>query len=264
MVRLTRSTETQLNTHDLELALSNGHDPRTGSTSSTRQLRALLLSRSAVSNAKLSDTFQRIHHFASLTGGEDLIILFLLNPPTGSTFVSAKELTKESGGDVAEAEAIAAYSKLQAELSNHSEIPYIPVQPILKLDDLPETIEKQVSPTKGKLQMRKPLAKSIELLRICTVNPPMAEQTAYFLSDIFVDLNDLASACLIISSVPSSSSPSARAAAFHSSRLSEFESMMNTEISDSSAAAKLKRLRDLAGEQECQDIIDFWKDEWLI
>jgi hypothetical protein len=224
----------------------------------------LLLSRSAVSDAKLSDMFQRIQHFASLTGGEDLIIIFLLNPPTGSTFVSARKLTKDSDRDVAEEQAIAAYSKLEAELINHSEIPYIAVRPILKLDDLPEAIAKQMSSTKGKLQMRKPLAKSIELLRLCTANPPMSEQTAYLLTDIFADLNALASACFTISSVPNSSSPSARAAAFQYSHISDFDPSTSTQTSGNCAAARLKRLRDLVGEQECQDIIDFWNDERLI
>lgn len=224
----------------------------------------MLFSRSSVSDATLSETVQRIQHFASLTGGEDLIIIFLLNPPTGSTFVSAKELTKNSDRDFAEGEAIAAYSKLEAELINHSEIPYIALRPILKLDDLPETIAKQMSSMKGKLQMRKPLARSIELLRLCTANPPMSEQTAYLLTDIFADLNDLATACFTISSVPSSGSPSARAAAFQSSHISDFEPSTSTQTSGNRAAARLKRLRDLVGEQECQEIIDFWKDEWLI
>jgi hypothetical protein len=224
----------------------------------------LLLSRSAVSDVKLYDTFKRIQHFASLTGVEDLLIVYLLNTPPTSSFVSAKELTKNTSDDSTPADAIAAYSKLQAEMINCTEMSYIPIRPISKLDDLSDTIMKHVSALKADPRKHETLSKSFELLKLCTANPPMAEQTAYLLSDLFADFRDLAAACSTVTYAPSSSSPSARAAAFQSGSVYGNSIDMSTPSSDSTAAGKLKTLRDLVGEQECQDVIDFWKEEWLV
>ena len=258
---LTVKVETQLETHDLEVPLQSQTDARTGHTISTRQLRALLLSRSAVADEKLRATFERIEHFASLTGGEDLVFIFLLNPPPASTFVSAKDLSEANNNDMADTDAIAAYSKLQAELINHADIPHIPVLPILTVANLSETISKHTTALQSQPpKQRAPATSSFSLLKLCTANPPMSEQTAYVLSDLFKDLKDLAFACSTVSSAPNSSSPSARAAGFPSS----FSYDINTQSSDSNAASRLKRLRDLIGEQECHDIIDFWKEEWTL
>ena len=229
-----------------------------------RQLRALLLSRSAVSDVKLYDTLKRIQHFASLTGGEDILIVYLLNTPPGSSFVSAKELNKDTSDDSTPADAIAAYSKLQAEMIICTETSYIPIRPISRLDDLSDTILKHVSALKVEPRKQETLSKSFELLKLCTANPPMADQTAYLLSDLFADFKDLAAACSTVTGAPSSSSPSARAAAFQSSGVYGINIDTSTPNLDSTAAENLKTLRDLVGEQECQDVIDFWKEEWLV
>lgn len=227
-------------------------------------LRVLLLSRSAVSDLKLKETLDRIQHFSPLTGGQDLVIVFLLSAPKDTSFTSAKELTRNTISDAAEEDAIVAYSRLQAEMVNLAEIPYIPIRPIITMNELPTTIEKHVAASKAQPPKAKPSSTPFELLKLCTANPPMSESTAYIISEIFADLKDLSSACSVISSAPNSSSPSARASAFQSSQIYDFDTVLSTQSTGSDAARKLKRLRDLVGEQECQDIIDFWKEEWLL
>ena len=239
-------------------------DVRTGNSSSMRQLRAFLLSSSAISASKLVNTLQRLQHFASLTGGGDLLIVYLLNKPPASSFVSAKELTRDTNDDSAPPDAVAAYSKLQAEMINCTETSYIPIRPISKLDDLSDTIIKHVSVLKTGPRKQETQSKPFDLLKLCTANPPMTEQTAYVLSDLFADLKNVSAACSTVTCAPRSSSPSATAAAFESSGV--YGLSMDSRISNSkrTAAGKLRNLRDLVGEQECQDVLDFWKEEWLV
>jgi hypothetical protein len=262
-LELTRTTsESQLKTHDIEVPIENGIDPRIGNAPPARLLRVLLLSRSAVNDAKLKETMERIQHFALLTGGQHLLILFLLNPPEDASFTTAKKLTKNDVNP-AGADAILAYSKLQAEMIGQAGITHIPIRPILDIDELQTTIEKHITTSKTQATRAKPASTSFELLKFCTVNPPMSHQAAYIISDIFTDLKDLASACSVISSAPNSSSPSACVSAFQSSQTYDLNHGSGTESTDSGAARKLKHLRDLVGEQECQDVIAFWKEEWL-
>lgn len=239
-------------------------DPNTGNTLANRRLRALLFDTASVSTKTIDDTFERIQHFASLTGGQDLVIVFLLNPPRDSSFISAKELAKASHDGIAQQDAIRAYSKIQAEMVNRPEIPYIPILPTSTLEGLSNILEKYIARVTSKTPEPKASTTPFALLQQCTANQPMSDQTAYNLTDIFSNLKDLAAACTSVSSAPNSSSPSARAASTQVSSINEFGTEFGTQSSDITAASKLKELRGLIGQQECQDIIDFWKEEWTV
>ncbi|KAI7369014.1 hypothetical protein KC336_g21052 [Hortaea werneckii] len=89
---------------------------------------------------------------------------------------------------------------------------------------------------------------------------------------------ELAAACTGISSAPQSSSPSARTAARAS--VAAGGQVQANDLLDGSATwtsrnassnfgdddgrRKLRQLRDLVGEKQCIEVIDFWKEEWLI
>ena len=239
-------------------------DPNTGNTLSTRQLRVLGFSPSAVQEAKLNETLDRIQHFVSLTGGEDLVIIFLLSAAAAGNFISAKTLVSNHDRDSTDADAIVDWSKLQAEMMNHRELPYVPILPLANLDELPQLLEKHITNiTRPRVKLR-PQATSIELLQLCTANPPMSLPTAYILSDLFASLEDLASTCLGVRSAPNSSSPTARAAASQLSGGPGLDNEMSVQHSDPTAFDKLRRLRNLVGEQECNEIFDFWKEEWMV
>ncbi|KAK4550133.1 hypothetical protein LTR36_003100 [Oleoguttula mirabilis] len=270
--------ESQLDTHDISLPVNSAVDPKTGNTVSTRQLRLLLLSSTSVSEVKLNDTIKRIRHFASLTGGQDLAIVFLLSQPQVTTFVSAKQLAVHGATTASttdDAEGVYAYSKVQAELMNKPDIPNIPVLPLASLEGLPALLRKHVANlthvhTQSHAAAATPVVASpFELLQLCTANPPMPQQTAYILSDLFPNIKVLAETCTSVTSAPSSSSPSARAAVLagmdESSQMGDPYglSTQGTEVSDS-AHGKLKTLRDLVGEQQCLDVVDFWREEWTV
>ncbi|KAK5120359.1 hypothetical protein LTR85_006298 [Meristemomyces frigidus] len=276
--RIDSVTESQLSTHDVSIPLSAVVDSRTGNALSTRHLRLLLLSRSAVAETKLDDTIKRIQHFASLTGGQDLAIVFLLAaPPAGSTFVSAKQLAVDTSSATAsndDTEGVYAYTRLQAVLVNHADIPNLPILPLADLEGLAALLKKHVANfTRARTpqaQGTTAVATPFELLQVCTANPPMSQQTAYVLSDLFANIKELAEACTSVTSAPNSSSPSARAAALAglggvSSQMDDpyGPSTQETGLSDG-AQGKLKKLRDLVGEQQCMDVVDFWREEWTV
>ncbi|KAI7549527.1 hypothetical protein KC331_g3738 [Hortaea werneckii] len=268
----------------------------TGHALAARQLRLLLLSLSAVAEAQLEVTIERIQRFASLTGGKDLAIVFLLaSPPTPAhptapivtnSFTTARQLAQQTAQLSAFSErenldGVMAWTKLQAELTNRSDIPYIPILPLTALDKLPQLLQKHVAAlniNSPSHPLPKHSAHTFDLLQQCTSNPPMDQQTAYCLSDVFANMAELATACTGISSVPQSSSPSARAAArasieansqFPANDLLEDPATWTSQdsssaVGDGDGRTKLKQLRDLVGEKQCIEVVDFWKEEWLI
>ncbi|OTA29373.1 hypothetical protein BTJ68_09877 [Hortaea werneckii EXF-2000] len=286
--------EKNLDTHDLILPLQPFLDPRTGHALAARQLRFLLLSSSAVAEAQLEATIERIQRFASLTGGKDLAIVFLLaSPPPpaqptapiiANSFTTAKKLAQQTAQLSADTErgnvdGVVAWTKLQAELTNRSDIPYIPILPLTALCQLPQLVQKHVAALNTPSHPApKQSVNTFDLLQQCTSNPPMDRQTAYCLSDLFVNMEELAAACTGISSAPQSSSPSARAAARASIEAGSYvqtDGLLDdplpwtsqngtSAIGDDGGRMKLKQMRDLVGEKQCIEVVDFWKEEWLI
>ena len=255
----------------------------------------LLLSSSATAEAQLETTIERIQRFASLTGGKDLAIVFLLACPPPlpaqataltitNSFTTARQLAQQTAELSAASErgnldGVIAWTKLQAELTNRPNIAYIPILPLTALDKLPQLLQKHVAALNSPSHpLPKQSAKTFDLLQHCTSTPPMDQQTAYCLSDIFVNVAELAAACTGVSSAPQSSSPSARAAARASieanshfpanDMLDDPATWTSQNVSsapgDDNGRMKLKQLRDLVGQKQCTEVVDFWKEEWLI
>lgn len=189
--------------------------------------------------------------------------------------MSAKQLAVDTAPVTTsnnDTEGVYAYSRLQAELMDRTDVPNVPILPLATLGGLATLLKKHVaSLTRARAPptTTAPSATAFEALQLCTANPPMPQQTAYILSDLFANIKELAEVCTSVSSAPNSSSPSARAAALTgvaaSSQMDDLygASTQGTEIGDS-AHVKLKRLRDLVGEQQCIDVVDFWKEEWTV
>ncbi|TKA83793.1 hypothetical protein B0A55_00058 [Friedmanniomyces simplex] len=256
--------QSQLETHDIAIPVEASVDPTSGTTITRRYLRYLLLAPSSVDPVKIEATLDRIQHFASLTGGQDLAIIFLLQPPPATSFIPAKQLLNSTNnGSSPETNGVYAYTLLQATLMDRSGIPYIPILPLATLASLPDLLKGHS--TSWARSLPKAISKPptpMDLLQLCTANPPMPQQTTYFLSDLFPNLRELAVACTSVSSAPASSSPSARAAAgLVSSQDTEILGL-GTQVSDAGGYGRLRRLRDLVGEQQCRDVVDFWQEEW--
>ncbi|KAH9815679.1 hypothetical protein Tdes44962_MAKER00925 [Teratosphaeria destructans] len=263
--------ESKLTTHDLSLPFS----PTIGTTTaSTRHHRFLLLSPSCVVNdAKLEETLERTHRFASLTGGQDLAIVFLLSPPKDTTFVSARAVNNHASGDAYPTAGLHASTKLQAILANRSDIPHLPILPLSTLSSLPGLLERYTAALVTHPHVAQPANQAVtgfSLLHLCTAAPGgrMPSQTAYIVSDIFPDFAALAGACTA-EDADRESSPSQRAGKDSGVGVSasQIERDLETdEDSDESGKVeeRLRRLRALVDRQEVRDLIDFWGDEWTV
>lgn len=255
--------EHQLTTHDIEIPFGSAVDHITRNATSIRQLRLLLLSASAISDARLDHSLKRISHFASLTGGEDVAIVFLLCPEKATNFITAKQLN-EGDAKAHTTQGTLAYSKLQAELFDLDDVSRLPILLLSKLEGLPNLLKRHLANLSRPEPPRKPAATSLELLKVCTAKPPMSQQTAFILSDLFTDLRDLGEACTSASPATSSNSPSHVPTTSQLLDRSGWVRDVTSPVSSDTATSKLERLRDLVGEQQCQDIIDFWKNDFAV
>ena len=237
--------ENQLTSHDIAVPSGHNIDPRTNTKTSIRHLRILLFAPSAVSHKQLEATIERIEALATQSDAEqnDIAIIFLLSQPRNTSFLSAKLAVQNNDNDATSG--VLAYTTLQASLKNDNDIPPIVILPLSRLEGLPALIKKHAMATS---RQRHPLAASVpstfELLTQCSAQSPMREQTA-------------------------SSSHSARAAVGLSSQYFGEEFDVNGVPVSSGAGGvaaqkKLKMLRDMVGDRECQNVVDFWKEEFAV
>ena len=161
--------------------------------------------------------------------------------------------------------------KLQVELKNRAQIPPIAILPLSQLEGLPALVKKHaLAASKRRSITAPPATNTFELLTHCSAQPPMREQTAYVCTDIFKDLREMAHSCRSISSAPASSSPSARAAAGMTLRdFGEDYDTTGVPVSrigggPAESQKNLKMLQDTVGKQECQNVVDFWKEEFVM
>jgi hypothetical protein len=254
------STENRLETHDLAITLptslnTSGHNNIT----STRQLRILLLSPTSTSTANLPHTLDRVHHFAGLTGGQDLIIVFLLSVPVTAD-TNTSDITNPS---TISAHPTLAFTHLQASLLPRTDIPYIPILPLANLASLPELLLKHASalsykhhqpPTTSNNTTTKPL----DLLQLATAEPPMDRETLFFVTDCFTSLRELAMAC---------TEPGVDLRGLldvSSDGFDGAQGLLSSSGEGRVAAERLRELRGLVCGERFSEIADFWADEWVV
>lgn len=216
----------------------------------------LLLAPSWTLESALPNTLDRIHHFASLTGGQDLAIVFLLNPPKTSSFISVKDFTPTDSDPDAGTKGVLAYAKLQASLLSRSDIPHMPILPLASVESLPGLLTKTIAALSLKPRFTPASATPFSMLQLSTTEPPMERQTAYFATDCFANLRELAVACTEPPTEPTSSSPSFGAGG-------QFGNI-GTASQGHGAEEGLRQLRALVGEQRYTELVEFWLDEWVV
>jgi hypothetical protein len=216
--------------------------------------------------SNLPSTLDRIHRFACLTGGQDLAIVFLLNPPKTSSFISVKDLTSASSASEAGTKGVLAYAKLQASLLPRGDIPHIPILPLASLEGLPALLTKYATAL-SRTPQRVPASTSpFEMLQLSTTEPPMDRQTAYFATDCFTSLRDLAMVCTEPVAEPTSSSPSfgADRGAASQAGFAGYHGLLGNAHREHDAAERLRQLRELIGEQHYTELVEFWLEEWTV
>jgi hypothetical protein len=216
--------------------------------------------------SNLPNTLDRIHRFTSLTGGQDLAIVFLLNPPKTSSFISVKDLTSASSDPEAGTKGVLAYAKLQASLLPRSDIPHIPILPLASVEGLPALLTNYATAL-SRAPQRVPASTSpFEMLQLSTTESPTDRQTAYFATDCFTSLRDLAMVCTEPVAEPTSSSPSfcADRGAASQAGFAGYHGHLLHAHREHDAAERLRQLRELIGEQPYAELVEFWLEEWTV
>jgi hypothetical protein len=224
------------------------------------------LAPSCTLEAALPNTLDRVHHFASLTGGQDLAIVFLLNPPKTPSFISVKDLTSNDSDPDAGTKGVLAYAKLQAALLSRSDITHIPILPLASVEGLPGLLVKTIAALSLKLQHVPESTTPFGMLQLSTTEPPMDRQTAYFATDCFADLRELAVACTEPTTEPTSSSPSfgMGGISFSQSSAGGHSGYTGAASQGRGAEEGLRQLRGVVGEERYAELVEFWLDEWVV
>lgn len=87
----------------------------------------------------------------------------------------------------------------------------------------------------------------------------MDRQTAYFATDCFANLRELAATCTEPALSKGSSSPASQSGFGRGQGLHAGHTAMNA-----NAQSKLEQLRALVGEERCREMAEFWVEEWVV
>jgi hypothetical protein len=94
----------------------------------------------------------------------------------------------------------------------------------------------------------------------------MDRQTAFFATDCFTSLRDLAMVCTEPVAEPTSSSPSfgADRGASSQSGFAGYHGHLGNTRQEHDAAERLRQLHELVGEQRYTELVEFWLEEWTV
>ncbi|KAK3081385.1 hypothetical protein LTS18_007226 [Coniosporium uncinatum] len=183
-ISLLHTAESSHPTYDLAIKLHHqGQPPQ-------RTLRLLIFTPTTLNPSNHDTTLARIQHFAALTGGRDIAVIFLLAPQSSPT-------TDQSASNATHATPMHAYSALQVALftaSADGRIPSIPVLPCPAPTSLPKVLQAFTdglasAPAQIRAVERKyRVNAALDLLPHCTVDGVMREEASLAMTDLFADL----------------------------------------------------------------------------
>ncbi|KAI9710145.1 MAG: hypothetical protein M1820_002947 [Bogoriella megaspora] len=232
--------ESSLETHELELSPTQS-DP----SQPQRRYKFLLFSPSSTSSDVLPGNISRIERLASATGGQDIAVILLLSL-SRTSFTSARELNGQqhaNQGSTAD-DGIHALSTLQSELVKDGDLGSVPVLPLPTLELLPGLVKHHIASTSQPVTA--PVngcnASVLDLLSLCTVNPPLSQQSVFVITDLLPSLKALVR-CMTEAEVDAE--------------------VVTGGVNRSHVSEQLAMLRDYLGDEEVGRIMEFWREEWV-
>jgi len=175
-------------THDLAIPLHNQRHP------TQRTLRLLVFTPTTLNPTTHSATLSRIQHFAVLTGGRDIAILFLLTPSPSQPTSNPTHPTP-----------LHAYCALQLALSTVSTSGVSHIPPLLPcpspssvptlLKTFTDTLASAPAQTRA-VERKRQVNAALDLLPHCTVEAILGEEAGLALMDLSADLRGVVSAAL--------------------------------------------------------------------
>ncbi|THX40120.1 hypothetical protein D6D10_03733 [Aureobasidium pullulans] len=235
--------ESQLETHDIALPLPD-FPKITHDSKPKRTLRLLLLSPNNMSETKLPGTLSRIQHFVSLTGGLDVAIVMSLS--ASKPFSSARDLLNATQAD--EMDGIRSYALLQAEFMTRSELSWIPILPLAKLDGLVGVVKTHAQSISRPRPKPSSAVRPLDMLAHCTPDLPLPSLAVDLTSDIFTSLGHVAQAAL----------------AHRALSTPESEGLFSSDDVLQSSRSAFGVLTGQVDKNVIESMIEFWVEDWAI
>ncbi|KAG9590358.1 hypothetical protein KCU77_g9810, partial [Aureobasidium melanogenum] len=237
--------ESLLESHDIALPIPDF--PKTvPKTKSKRTLRLLLLSPNNMSEERLPDTIARIQHFVALTGGLDVAIILSLS--ASKPFSSAKTLLNAT--EIGGMDGVHSYARLQAELMTRTELAWVPILPLAKLDGIVELIKSHAQSISRPKSKPSSALRPVDMLAHCTDDPPLPSLAINLATDAFSSLSNIAQAA--VNHDTSSSS------------LHDFRGAASSDDALQSHPGPFSVLEQRLGLDILANMVDFWVTEWAI
>ncbi|KAG9993203.1 hypothetical protein KCU78_g19006, partial [Aureobasidium melanogenum] len=236
--------ESLLETHDIALPIP--YFPKTvPNTKPKHVLRLLLLSPNNMSEEQLPATIARIQHFVALTGGLDVAIILSLS--ASEPFASAKDFLNAS--EIDSMEGVSSYARLQAELMTRTELIWVPILPLAKLDGIVELIKTHAQLISRPKPKPSSALRPVNMLAHCTTDPPLPSLAVNLATDAFSSLSNVAQAA---TTYYTSSSP-------HDCGV-----VASSDDSLQSHLGPFSVLKEQSGPEIVANMLDFWVTEWAI
>lgn len=198
-----------------------------------------------MSEERIPATIERIQHFVALTGGIDVAIVLSLS--ASKPFSSAKSLLNASELDAMDG--VCSYARLQAELMTRTELTWVPILPLARLDGMVELIKTHVQSISRPKPKPSSALRPLDMLAHCTTDPPLPSLAVNLASDAFTSLSTVAQAALYRNTSPSSH---------------DFGHVASSEDSLQSHEDQFGVLEEQLGPEIVGNMTDFWVTEWAI
>lgn len=141
------------------------------------------------------------------------------------------------------------YARLQEELMTRTELTWVPILPLVKLDDIVELIKTHAQ----SISRPKPKPSSallpLDMLGHCTFDPPLPSLAVNLATDAFSTLSNVAQAAITRNT---------------SSSLHNFRDVASSDDSLQSHLDPFSVLEEQLGPEIVGNMIDFWVTEWAI
>ncbi|KAG9832879.1 hypothetical protein KCU98_g15655, partial [Aureobasidium melanogenum] len=237
--------ESLLETHDIALPIPD-FPKAVPNTKSKRVLRLLLLSPNNMSEEQLPATVARIRHFVALTGGLDVAIILSLS--ASKPFASAKDLLNAS--EIDSMDGVRSYARLQAELMTRTELTWVPILPLAKLNDIVELIKTHAQLISRPKPKPSSALRPVDMLAHCTTDSPLPSLAVNLTTDAFSSLDSVAQAAVTHDT--------------SSSSLHDFRGAASSDGSLQSDSGPFSVLEEQLGSEIVANMVDFWVTEWAI
>lgn len=179
-------------------------------------------------------SISRFRHFASLTGGKDVVVCFVL-----AIDAPDKQKNRSRQSDPPGPHGIHAYNELQCKIAEETDVHNVPILLCTTTSEVVSTIKTYID----SISFKRPapaVQRHHDLLSECTTVPPLDSYHANLVSDYFGSMHDLVKACVLID------------------RSEHGDPLVALTLENSDLLSSMSALRDQIGGEASRNIFLFW------